>query len=156
MLAKATAQPHDGEWPFPAEFLPFDGEGEPEPPQARHNLVNDGGIGVADAQHPMAVAVALGVEDAGKESLAPLGGWGMGPGNEIPDRCDAPTAAGSNRADLLPGADRRLEDELGRGPIQLCQVGAGSLQRFDVDQRQAEPVDLAPCPTGSRIGVGAE
>jgi hypothetical protein len=79
VFAQATYQTHICYRFLPAGVPCLDHEGETEPSQARHYLIDDRLIRVADAQGAVTVAATLRIKDAGKESLAPLGGRRIGP-----------------------------------------------------------------------------
>ena len=51
--------------------------------------VEDQPVAVCDPQTPRAPQDALGVEDPGKEALAPVVAWRERPADELADRCDA-------------------------------------------------------------------
>src|SRR5437660_11262740 len=86
--------------------------------QALFDSPDDDRIGIADAQHALAVA-AFGVVNARQKTGSPVRRNLLRPGDERPNALDTQLALGPDRVQKAPVAVRRLEHEVFRLDVAL-------------------------------------
>ena len=129
--------------------------GKTERRQRRGRAADDLGIGVGDAEYPLAVA-ALGVEDPRQEALLPVRRGRLGPGDQVPDRFHRASGGHVYRPHGLPLPMSFGEGALRRHDAEGAQAAAGPAQCLRVHQREAELVTFSSCVVvAGQVGIAA-
>src|SRR5215207_865671 len=155
MLPESSADSHNLDGMCPVLDEVFYREVEIEPFETVGGVFDDCGVRVRDAKDAAAVA-ALCVEDACQETLTPRVGRNRRPGDALPDALDVSASTGTDRLHGSLAGDGLLEDEAARSHLETQQIFARTSERFLINEREAELVDVSMSAPFTLVRIESE